>query len=120
MEGPAGRSTSEAVACRPHRDVTGQIVEPAEHDLAAVLEPGVRLETRGGTLSDADPQLAQVPGSPSRMRPARACVRHVAPGTSLLALRTAQTMASTGVAIVARTRRLSDPPRPTQQNLERQ
>ena len=58
--------TSEAIACRPHRDVTGQNVEPAEHHLAAVLEPDVRLETRGGALCGADPQLARVPGSPKQ------------------------------------------------------
>jgi hypothetical protein len=56
------------MACGPHRAVTGQIVEPAEHDLT-VLEPGVRLETRGGTLSDPDPQLALVPGSPKQDAP---------------------------------------------------
>ena len=84
--------TSEAIACRPHRDVTGQIVEPAEHPLAAVLEPGVRLETRGGALSGADPQLARVPGSPKQDAAGQSRRQACRTGNRLLALRTAQTM----------------------------
>ena len=112
-------SRSEAAACRPHRDVTGQIVEPAEHDLAAVLEPGVRLETRAG--------LFLTPIRSSLRCPAR---KQDASGQSL------RQASRTGSAcwLCARprrrrrrgrrhrggARRLSDPPRPTQQNLERQ